>query len=209
VSTAPQAAGSSETAASVLAFWFGDQPEHAAASPERARLWWSKQAAVDAEMRARFGPLIAQAGAGGLDGWDATPEGRLALILLCDQFTRNTARGMPESFALDPLARAWCLEGLQKNAFVGLLPIQRLFAYMPLEHSESLDHQDRCVLLMQGLRDEAGPTERATFEGFVDYAEKHREIVRRFGRFPHRNAILGRASTPEELAFLQTPGSSF
>ncbi len=209
MSTAPHPGHSNETAASVLAFWFGEQPERAATSPEHARLWWSKQPAVDAEMRARFGPLIAQAGTGGLDGWDATPEGRLALILLCDQFTRNTARNTPESFALDPLARAWCLEGLQKNAFAGLLPIQRLFAYMPLEHSESLDHQDRCVLLMQGLRDEASPPERGTFEGFVDYAEKHREIIRRFGRFPHRNAILGRPSTPEELAFLQTPGSSF
>ncbi|WP_374562064.1 DUF924 family protein [Ideonella sp.] len=209
MSTAPPTGRSAETVASVLAFWFGEQPERAATSPACARLWWSKQAAVDAEMRARFGPLIAQAGGGGLDGWDASAEGRLALILLCDQFTRNTARGTPAAFALDPLARAWCLEGLQKNAFAGLLPIQRLFAYMPLEHSESLEHQDRCVTLMQGLRDEAGPAERATFEGFVDYADKHREIIRRFGRFPHRNAILGRPSTPEELAFLQTPGSSF
>ncbi|HEX5684132.1 MAG TPA: DUF924 family protein [Ideonella sp.] len=209
MSTAPHAHPSTETAASVLAFWFGERPERAATSPDCARLWWSKQPAVDAEMRVRFGSLIAQAGAGALEGWDATPEGRLALILLCDQFTRNTARGTPEAFALDPLARAWCLEGLQANAFAALLPIQRLFAYMPLEHSESLDHQDRCVALMQGLRDEAGPTERETFNGFVDYAEKHREIIRRFGRFPHRNAILGRTSTPEEAAFLQTPGSSF
>lgn len=209
MSTAPQPGRSAETVASVLAFWFGEQPERAATNPACARLWWSKQALVDTEMRARFGPMIAQAGGGGLDGWDATPEGRLALILLCDQFTRNTARGTPAAFALDPLARAWCLEGLKANAFAGLLPIQRLFAYMPLEHSESLEHQDRCVLLMQGLRDEASPAERETFEGFVDYAGKHREIIHRFGRFPHRNAILGRTSTPEEVAFLQTPGSSF
>lgn len=199
----------SETAASVLAFWFGEQPELAATSPICARLWWSKQPAVDAQMRERFGVLVEQAGGGWLDGWAATPEGRLALILLTDQFSRNIHRGLPESFAFDPQARQWTLQGLETGAFDGLLPIQRMFAHMPLEHSESLDHQDRCVALMQGLRDNASPEERQTFEGFADYAEKHRAIIRRFGRFPHRNAILDRASTPEERAFLQTPGSSF
>lgn len=198
-----------ETAASVLAFWFGEHPELAATSPTCARLWWSKQPAVDAQMRERFGVLVEQAGGGWLDGWAATPEGRLALILLTDQFSRNIHRGLPESFAFDAQARQWTLQGLATGAFDGLLPIQRMFAYMPLEHSESLEHQDRCVALMQGLRDNASPEERPTFEGFADYAEKHRAIIRRFGRFPHRNAILDRASTPEELAFLQTPGSSF
>jgi uncharacterized protein (DUF924 family) len=199
----------SESIASVLAFWFGDEPARAATNPDCSRLWWSKQPAVDAQMRERFGVLVEQAGGGWLDGWAATPEGRLALILLTDQFSRNIHRGLPESFAFDPQARQWTLQGLQTGAFDSLLPIQRMFAYMPLEHSESLEHQDRCVALMQGLRDAASPAERPTFEGFADYAEKHRAIIRRFGRFPHRNAILDRASTPEELAFLQTPGSSF
>lgn len=198
-----------ETAASILAFWFGDEPSRAATSPECARMWWSKQPAVDAQMQARFGVLVEQAGGGWLDAWAEKPEGRLALILLADQFSRNIHRGTPLSFALDPVARQWTLQGLADGAFEGLLPIQRMFAYMPLEHSESLEHQDRCVELMKGLRDGASPEERKTFEGFADYAERHREVIRRFGRFPHRNAILGRTNTPEEEAFLRTPGSSF
>ncbi len=201
---------STPDAAAVLRFWFGDEPAQAATNAACARLWWSKQPAVDDEMRERFGAWVDQAEAGALDGWAATGEGRLALILLADQFTRNTRRGSPMAFALDALARHWCLEGLDARAFDGLLPIQRVFAYLPLEHSESLAHQDRCVALMQGLRDEVtAPDERKVFDGYADYAERHREIIRRFGRFPHRNAVLGRASTAEETAFLQTPGSSF
>ncbi|HJV70515.1 DUF924 family protein [Ideonella sp.] len=198
-----------ETPAGILRFWFGDEPRSAATSPDCARLWWSKQPMVDAAMRDRFGPWVERAGAGALDDWAATPEGRLALILLTDQFPRNIHRGTPASFALDPRARAWCREGLATGAFDTLLPIQRLFAYLPLEHSESLYDQDRCVGLMQGLRAEARAAERSAYDGFVDYAERHREVIRRFGRFPHRNVVLGRESTAEEQAFLQTPGSSF
>lgn len=198
-----------ETPASVLAFWFGEQPERAATSPDCARLWWAKQPAVDEAMRQRFGGLVQQAGSGGLDAWGGTAEGRLALILLADQFTRNIHRGSPAAFALDPLAQRWAHEGLVAGAFAPLLPIQRLFTLMPLEHAESLPLQDDCVARMKALRDEVAPGERATFDGFVDYAERHRDVIRRFGRFPHRNTILGRASTPEEAAFLQTPGSSF
>lgn len=198
-----------ETPASILAFWFGEEPARAATNPDCARLWWSKQPAVDETMRLRFGGLVQQAGGGALGAWAETAEGRLALILLADQFTRNIHRGTPAAFSLDPLAQAWAQDGLASGAFAGLLPIQRLFTLMPLEHAESLPLQDECVERMKALRDETGPAERATFDGFVDYAERHREIIQRFGRFPHRNAILGRASTPEEEAFLLTPGSSF
>jgi uncharacterized protein (DUF924 family) len=198
-----------ETPQSILHFWFGDDPANAATSPECARLWWSKQPAVDEMMRERFGPLLPQVSSGALDSWASDPAGRLALILLADQFSRNIHRGTPEAFALDPVARRLALEGFAIGAFEGLLPIQRLFATLPLEHSESLADQDRCVALTRTLRDEVSPTERGPFDSFVDYAERHREIIRRFGRFPHRNAVLGRTSTPEEVAFLQTPGSSF
>lgn len=198
-----------ETPASILAFWFGEEPARAATHPDCARLWWSKQPAVDEAMRLRFGGLVQQAGSGALGAWAETAEGRLALILLADQFTRNIHRGTPAAFSLDPLAQAWAHEGLASGAFAGLLPIQRLFTLMPLEHAESLPLQDECVEQMKALRDETGAAERATFDGYVDYAERHRVIIRRFGRFPHRNAILGRDTTPEEAAFLQTPGSSF
>jgi uncharacterized protein (DUF924 family) len=198
-----------ETPESILRFWFGDDPADAADSPECARLWWSKQPEVDAQMRERFGPLLPQVAAGTLDSWATDPTGRLALILLADQFSRNIHRGTPQAFALDPIARRLALEGFAIGAFEGLLPIHRLFATMPLEHSESLVDQDRCVSLVRSLRDEVSPAERHTFDSFVDFAERHREVIRRFGRFPHRNAVLGRTSTPEEIAFLQTPGSSF
>jgi uncharacterized protein (DUF924 family) len=198
-----------ETGEGILHFWFGDDPADAANSPECARLWWSKQPAVDALMRERFGPLLPQVAAGSLDSWASDPTGRLALILLADQFSRNIHRGSPQAFALDPMARRLALEGFAIGAFEGLLPIQRLFATMPLEHSEALVDQDRCVSLVRSLRDEVSPTERGTFDSFVDFAERHRDVIRRFGRFPHRNAVLGRTSTPEEAAFLQTPGSSF
>lgn len=199
----------SETPASILAFWFGDEPARAASNPECAKLWWSRQPAVDNLMRERFSALVQQAGSGALAAWAEAPEGRLALILLADQFPRNIHRGTPAAFSLDPLAQRWAEEGLARGAFDKLMPIQRLFTLMPLEHSESLPLQDRCVDLMKELRDAVGADERKAFDGFVDYAERHREVIRRFGRFPHRNAILGRVSTPEEVAFLQTPGSSF
>jgi uncharacterized protein (DUF924 family) len=202
-----------ETPASILAFWFGEEPARAATNPDCARLWWAKQPAVDEAMRLRFGGLVQQAGTGGLLDWGDTAEGRLARILLADQFTRNIHRGTPDAFSLDPLAQRWAQEGLAANAFAPLLPIQRLFTLMPLEHAESLRLQDECVARMKALRDEVGDEvgddERAAFDGFVDYAERHRAVIQRFGRFPHRNAILGRANTPEETAFLQTPGSSF
>ncbi len=198
-----------ESPASILQFWFGDEPDRAATDPARARLWWRKDPAVDAAMRARFATTVAQAGGGALDAWAEAPEGRLALILLTDQFPRAIHRGTPAAFALDPLALAWALDGWSRGAFDRLAPVQRLFAAMPLEHSESLAHQDEAVARIGALRDGLAGAERAAFHGYLDYAERHRAVIRRFGRFPHRNAILGRASTPEELAFLQTPGSSF
>lgn len=198
-----------ETPADILRFWFGDDPHRAAVDPARARLWWRKQPEVDAAMRARFAATVERAGRGELDAWADTAHGRLALILLADQFTRNIHRGTPAAFALDPRALAWSLQGWSQGAFEALAPVQRLFAALPLEHSESLAHQDEAVARITALRDALSGPERAAFDGYVDYAERHREVIRRFGRFPHRNAILGRASTPEELAFLQTPGSSF
>jgi uncharacterized protein (DUF924 family) len=207
--TQPNGTNGEETPASILRFWFGDDPWRAASDPACARLWWAKQPTVDAQMRERFGPWVERAGSGLLDGWAQAPEGRLALILLADQFTRNIHRGTPASFALDPQALRWCLDGWEQHGFDDLAPAQRLFACMPLEHSESLEHQDRAVELTRALRDSVPPAEHSSFDGFVDFAERHREVIRRFGRFPHRNAVLGRPSTAEEVAFLQTPGSSF
>lgn len=193
----------------ILRFWFGDDPARALDDPALQRLWWAKQPAVDAAMRERFGAQVQAAGEGTLDGWAATAEGRLALILLTDQFPRNIFRGTPAAFALDPLARRWALQGIEQGVFDALHPVQQVFAWLPLEHAEDAALQARCVQGMRTLRERASAAQRASFDSFVDFAERHEAVIRRFGRFPHRNTVLDRDSTDEERAFLATPGSSF
>ena len=136
--------------------------------------------------------------------------GRLALILLLDQLPRNIHRAVPAAFAQDAKARDLCLRGLSLGADKALSPLARVFFYLPLEHAESREQQARSVALFEALAAEQadGPA-RETFEGFADFARRHQVIIQRFGRFPHRNAILGRTSTPEEAEFLQQPGSGF
>lgn len=191
------------TADDVLEFWFPRDRERA------NKLWWGKDAALDAEIRERFGATLAAARAGELDEWAATARGRLALIIVLDQFSRNIHRDSPDSFAADAQARALTKDGLARGHDRELELLERLFFYLPLEHSESLDDQQQCVALMQSLADVAGEARQQEVAFYVDYAIRHRDIIARFGRFPHRNAVLGRASTDEELAFLQQPGSSF
>ncbi len=201
-----------ETPASVLAFWFGAERDDAATAAAQAKLWWHKHPATDRAIAGRFASWLERAAAGELDAWAASPRGRLALILLTDQFPRNIHRDTPQAFAFDPLARAWCIDGLALGMDAALRPIERVFFYLPLEHSESLPDQDRAVALFETLAAEAArlaPDGRAAFEGFADYARRHRDVIARFGRFPHRNRILGRASTESERAFLREPGSSF
>jgi uncharacterized protein (DUF924 family) len=197
------------SSAEILHFWFGDDPARALDDPTLQRLWWAKQPAVDAAMRERFGAQVRAAGEGALDGWAATPDGQLALILLTDQFPRNIFRDTPAAFALDPVARRWALQGIEQGVFDALHPVQQVFAWLPLEHAEDAELQARCVQGMRTLRERAPASHRAAFDSFVDFAERHEAVIRRFGRFPHRNAILGRDSTDEERAFLATPGSSF
>jgi uncharacterized protein (DUF924 family) len=187
----------------VLDFWFP-------ADQARAnQLWWGKQAQLDAEIRERFGATLAAARAGHLDSWAETARGRLALIITLDQLSRNIHRNLPDAFAGDAQARALTHAGVALGHDRELRPMERLFFYLPLEHSESLADQQRCVELMRTLAEQVDPTHGERFASFVDYAVRHHDIVARFGRFPHRNAVLGRPSTPEELEFLTQPGSSF
>jgi len=198
-----------ESSASICEFWFGTQAEDRLVAAERAKLWWAKDAAVDAVIRQRFAEWVDKAAHGELDGWLATPAGRLALILLTDQFPRNIHRDSAQAFACDALACAWCRDGLVDGAHLALRPIERVFFYLPLEHSERLEDQERSLALFQELAQDMAGEDRPVFDGFVNFAVRHRDIIERFGRFPHRNCILGRLSTPEEVAFLQQPGSSF
>jgi uncharacterized protein (DUF924 family) len=193
----------------ILDFWFGPGRDDAATAGRQAALWWRKNPDTDARIRERFESTVAAAAAGELDNWQERAEGRLALILLLDQFPRNMYRDTPAMYRHDGQARTLCIEGLERQADTGLRLIERVFFYLPLEHSENADHQAWCVDLMRGLVREAPAEWEAVFEEFVRFAEAHRRIVDRFGRFPHRNAILGRESSDEERAFLAEPGSSF
>ncbi|EDM77003.1 hypothetical protein PPSIR1_15920 [Plesiocystis pacifica SIR-1] len=193
----------------VLEFWFPDDPIQADA------LWWGKSPETDESIRARFGDARERAKAGELDAWAEQPAGRMALIILLDQMSRNLFRGDAETYAADAKAVALCLDGLERGHDQALPFIQRLFFYMPLEHAEDLGQQERCVELVRALADavraDPGISEAVVqrYDNFVDFAVRHRDIVARFGRFPHRNAILGRDSTAEEAEFLTQPGSSF
>ncbi|QIB64450.1 DUF924 family protein [Kineobactrum salinum] len=193
----------------VLQFWFGDSTDDATVAAQQASLWWSKNSRIDAQIRERFESLVSAAAAGDLDSWRATAQGWLALIILLDQFPRNIYRDTPAAFALDPSAQKLCNEGLAADIDQQLRPIQRAFFYLPLEHAEDRALQARSVALFRSLAARQPPEQAALFQGFVDYAERHRVIIERFGRFPHRNAVLGRPSTAEETEFLQQPGSSF
>lgn len=183
--------------AEVLHFWFGD-----AAALRVREEWFRKSEAFDESVRSRFGDTIERALARELDGWSATVSGTLALILVLDQFTRNAFRDTPRAFAGDAQALAHAGRLVYRGRDRDLAPLRRWFVYMPFEHSESLVDQYEAVRLFgalarDGLRDP------------LDWAFKHLDVVRRFGRFPHRNSILGRDSTPAEIEFLKSPGSRF
>jgi uncharacterized protein (DUF924 family) len=193
----------------ILEYWFGSNPDDAAVAREKADLWWKADPATDQEIRDRFGDLVEAAGRGELSGWAETPRGLLALILLTDQFPRNIFRKTPKAFAFDAAARTFCKHGIVRGFDLQLRPIERVFHYLPLEHSEALEDQDESVRLYAELAQLVPAGQKALFEGYLRFAERHRDIVQRFGRFCHRNAILGRPSRPEEVEFLKQPGSSF
>ena len=186
----------------VLDFWFG--APGSAESGSARKVWFVRDAAFDRSIVERFGATIEQALRGELDDWAATPEGALARILVLDQFTRNAFRGDRRAFAGDAqaLAAASALVGSRQDE--RLAPLQRAFVYLPFEHAEGLAMQDEAVRLFERLVAQA-----PELQTMLDYAHKHRAVIERFGRFPHRNAALGRHSTAEELAFIATPGTGF
>jgi len=184
-------------------FWFGAPGSETAGQPHRE--WFVKSDAFDEQIRQRFGAAIDIAIAGGLREWDAEgPEGVLARILVLDQFTRNAYRNTPQSFAGDALALIAARQLVDSGAHKALPPLQRAFVYMPFEHAEDAFMQERAVELFTVLA-----AEHPGFDEMLDYAHRHRGVIARFGRFPHRNEILGRASTQAEIEFLRQPGSRF
>lgn len=184
----------------VLNEWFG--APGSAQDGQVQMKWFKKDPAFDALLRERFGEVVVQGLAGGLREWDSTAWGALARIVVLDQFTRNIHRDTPASFAGDALALEAALALLPRAQELGTL--ERWFAAMPLEHAEDLAMQDRSVAAFEALA-----AEDPRLKDALDYAHRHRDVIASFGRFPHRNEILGRASTPEELEFLKQPGSRF
>ena len=189
-------------AATVLDFWFGAPGSAEYGSARKA--WFAKDDRFDAEIRDRFGALIERALRGELEGWASTPETSLAQILVLDQFTRNAYRGTPRSFAGDARALAEASRMVGARQDEALPAFMRGFVYLPFEHAESLAMQDEAVRLFTRLCD-ASPEQSS----MLDFAHRHRALIERFGRFPHRNEVLGRRSTAEEIAYLAQPGSGF
>lgn len=198
-----------ETQKSIQEFWFGNDADDGVTAARQAKLWWSKDEALDASIKLRFATYCESALAGNLDDWALTADGCLSLILLCDQFPRNMYRDTPAAFASDAKALALSKSGLASGLDKNLRAIQRVFFYLPFEHSELLADQDYAVTLFEQLLSDADTAHKTIFDNFLNFAHRHREVIRRFQRFPHRNKILGRDSTVEELAFLSQPGSSF
>jgi uncharacterized protein (DUF924 family) len=199
-----------DEAREVREYWFGAQPLTPQALERRMEFWFGAQSeGHDAEIRTRFGALLERAAAGKLAGWADGPRRRLSLILLLDQFPRNMFRGTARAFDYDSQALALSLSGLQSAADGALDFAERLFFYMPLQHAESEDAQDESVAAFRRLLGEVPPELNEIFADALRYAEDHRSVIERFGRFPHRNAVLGRASTPKETEWLAAGGTSF
>ena len=193
----------------LLDWWFGAEGSATEVAAARQGLWFGKRDGQDLEAEARFGALVERALAGDLKDWLDDPQAWLAQLILLDQLPRMIFRNTPRAFAGDSRARPLLQEGLERGWDRRLTPIQRVFAYLVFEHAEALPLQDRAVELFADLLNEAAVAERPLFANFLDFAERHQRVIARFGRFPHRNAILGRASTDEEQAFLREPGSRF
>ena len=181
----------------ILEFWFGPPPL------ATRDVWFRKDPAFDTAIQTRFGAAIAAARAGAYGEWCRDPHGALARVILLDQFTRNIFRDMADAFSGDARALATAEDAVAQGFDRALEPVERWFLYMPFEHSEEKVMQERSLSLFGALATETG------LDSPLDWARRHADVIRRFGRYPHRNALLGRASTAEEIAFLQSPGSRF
>jgi uncharacterized protein (DUF924 family) len=194
----------------VLDFWLGFDESDPSALERQHKLWFSSGSAFDRKIASKFAGLFTAATNNRLTAWETSSRGRLALIIVIDQFSRNLRRGHADAFGHDDKAQSLCLEGITIRMDQELSALQRVFFYMPLQHAESIELQQQSVEKFEALIGQDVPQHfRDAFEGFADYARLHRDIIAKFGRFPHRNAILGRTSSPAELEYLASGGPSF
>jgi uncharacterized protein (DUF924 family) len=193
----------------ILSFWFQEQELSAPQIDRRMDTWFGSDEVFDHECKKEFSADVDRASEGKLDHWADEPLGRLALILLLDQFRRNIYRGTADAFAMDKAALKLCVEGAMEKKDKDLTPIQRVFFYMPLQHAESRKVQAKAVEIYNRLSEAVSPTYRETFETVAQFAELHHDIVQQFGRFPHRNNLLNRENTPEEDEYLAGDSPDF
>ena len=193
----------------VLSFWFMQEELSAPQIDRRMETWFGEDEVFDLEIKKEFMGDVERASEGALDHWAHSANGRLALILLLDQFRRNIYRNTAAAFALDKTALKHCVEGAMAKHDQGLSPIQRVFFYMPLQHTESRKVQAKAVALYNRLAEVVSPTNRETFETIAQFAELHHDIIAQFGRFPHRNKLLNRKNTPEEDEYLSGDSPDF
>lgn len=193
----------------ILEYWFGSSTPQPQDMEERGKLWFGADAAVDETIKTRFGALVRDAKAGGFPQWESAARSRLALIILLDQFTRNVYRGRVDAFAGDARALRLTLEGVDVGMDRELSVVDRLFFYIPLEHSEDIRMQERCVAAHEALHEECATQFKPFVANSLRYAREHRDVIASFGRFPHRNKTLGRAPTQEEAAYLSGGGSTY
>ena len=193
----------------ILTFWFKEQELSAPQIDRRMDIWFGEDGAFDQEIQNEFVDDVELASAGQLDHWADEPRGRLALILLLDQFRRNIYRNTAQAFEMDKTALKLCVQGAMEKKDQGLTHIQRAFFYMPLQHAESAKVQAKSCELFNKLAEVVSRTHRETFGTIAQFAELHRDIIDQFGRFPHRNALIGRENTAEENEYLSSDSPDF
>jgi uncharacterized protein (DUF924 family) len=193
----------------LLDWWFGSAESPAEITKAKNALWFGKKKSQDADAFHRFGGLVELALKGGLSQWAETPQGWLALVLLLDQLPRMIYRNTPHAYSGDKRAQALVSDGLRREQDLALTPLQRTFIYLVLEHTEDLAAQDDAIARLAALPDLLPVPDQRFFVQALDYAKKHRVVIERFGRYPHRNDVLGRESTADELLFLEQPGARF
>lgn len=193
----------------ILNFWFGNVSAIEQPLPEKIQLWFKKSEDTDKAISNHFSELLGMAGRGELQEWEKAPDSALALILLTDQFSRNIFRNSSEAFSFDPIALQNTLQSIDQGFDSSFHPLKRAFFYLPLEHSENIEYQKLSLKKFTELAGISDNENEKILKSYQDFAVKHYEIIARFGRFPHRNQVLGRISTQEETEFLKTPGSSF
>lgn len=193
----------------ILEYWFGTFPDAYTSDPTRVNMWFRDGSEYDEEIFITFGSTYQDAINGELDHWQETPRGRLALIIVLDQFSRHIHRQQAEAFMRDEEAQELCLDGIGAGDDLSLHPVERSFFYLPLEHAEDIDRQNLGIEAFARLRDDVPEAHRQPFEMALEWAIKHHTVIERFGRFPELNEILGRESTEEELEFIETGEHSF